>query len=167
MTALRAITVHQPYAWAILHGGKTIENRARISHHRGPVAIHAGTRWSDRGASDPRVKAAAADAHRRGHHAPEPGPASGVLLPNGLPMGKVIGVVDIADCHPVTPGCCDDPWADHDYNGTAIGAHLVLANPRALADPIRVRGQLGLWTLTAAQTADVGRQLAEHTGAAS
>lgn len=163
MTVLRAITVHQPWAWAILFGGKTVENRTRITHHRGPVAVHAGARWSDRGACDPRVRASAVDASRRGHPAPEPGPASGVLLPNGLPMGKVIGVVDIVDCHPAGPGCCDDPWRDDAHDGRATGAHLALANPRPLAEPIRVRGQLGLWSLTATQAAEVERQIGART----
>lgn len=156
---MKAITVQQPYAWAILHGGKTVENRSRSVNYRGPVAIHAGTRWSDRGARDRRVMEAATDAHRHGYPAPEPGQASGVLLPNGLPMGKLIGVVDIIDCHPARPGCCDDPWCDPSHDGRAIGAHIVLANARRLTEPIRARGQLGLWSLTSDCARIVEQQL--------
>ena len=29
MSELRILTVRQPYAWAIIHGGKDIENRTR------------------------------------------------------------------------------------------------------------------------------------------
>lgn len=43
--ALRAITLHQPWAWAILHAGKTVENRtwplARWATGKW-IALHAG-----------------------------------------------------------------------------------------------------------------------------
>ena len=41
---LRILTVRQPWAWAIIHGGKGVENRVRnvAGSYRGPVAIHAG-----------------------------------------------------------------------------------------------------------------------------
>lgn len=43
MTAARILTVRQPWAWAIIHGGKTVENRVRniSGDYRGPVLIHA------------------------------------------------------------------------------------------------------------------------------
>lgn len=39
---LRALTIRQPWAWAIIHGGKDIENRSWNTKHRGPLVIHAG-----------------------------------------------------------------------------------------------------------------------------
>ncbi|WP_303832304.1 ASCH domain-containing protein [Asticcacaulis taihuensis] len=40
-----ALSVRQPWAWAIVHGGKRLENRtqAAVKHmtYRGPIAIHA------------------------------------------------------------------------------------------------------------------------------
>lgn len=45
---MKALSVRQPWAWAILHAGKPIENRSRkdgkmpaICRHRGPLLIHA------------------------------------------------------------------------------------------------------------------------------
>ena len=39
---MRAISIRQPWAWAILHAGKRIENRDwRGCSYRGPVLIHA------------------------------------------------------------------------------------------------------------------------------
>lgn len=38
----KVITLIQPFAAAIVFGGKNIENRSRRTHYRGPVAIHAG-----------------------------------------------------------------------------------------------------------------------------
>lgn len=39
---MRALTIKQPFAWAILHAGKNIENRGWSTHYRGPLVIHAG-----------------------------------------------------------------------------------------------------------------------------
>jgi len=41
---MKAITIHQPWAWAIIHAGKNIENRTWQTKHRGPLAIHASKR---------------------------------------------------------------------------------------------------------------------------
>jgi hypothetical protein len=38
---VKAISIRQPWAWAILHAGKDIENRNRKWNHRGAFAIHA------------------------------------------------------------------------------------------------------------------------------
>jgi hypothetical protein len=41
----KAITVRQPYAWLIVNGFKTVENRSEHESRwsfRGPLAIHAG-----------------------------------------------------------------------------------------------------------------------------
>ena len=41
---LRALTVKQPWAWAILHAGKNIENRSWQNQYTlGTIAIHAGS----------------------------------------------------------------------------------------------------------------------------
>jgi hypothetical protein len=37
---MRALTVKQPWAWAILHAGKDIENRGWRTHYKGPLVIH-------------------------------------------------------------------------------------------------------------------------------
>ena len=36
-----ALSIRQPWAWAILHAGKDIENRSWSTSFRGPVCIHA------------------------------------------------------------------------------------------------------------------------------
>jgi hypothetical protein len=39
---VKALSIRQPWAWAILHAGKRIENRDwRSCHYRGPLLIHA------------------------------------------------------------------------------------------------------------------------------
>src|SRR5580693_6930652 len=39
---MKALTVRNPWAWAIVHAGKRIENRSRRTHFRGRFYIHAG-----------------------------------------------------------------------------------------------------------------------------
>lgn len=128
---LRAITVRQPWAWAIAHGGKTIENRSQPTRYRGPVLIHAGAGWSDRGERDPRVRDL-------------------LVTRAGTPATRsaVIAVAQLVDCHP-DAGCCR-PWGESEYTEaggrtrTAIH-HLVLEDVAPLAQPVPARGQLGLW----------------------
>ena len=42
MRQMKALTVLQPYAWAIVTGLKKIENRTWPTSHRGELLIHAG-----------------------------------------------------------------------------------------------------------------------------
>jgi hypothetical protein len=42
---MKALSVRQPWAWAILALGKDVENRSWRTEHRGPLLIHAPKRW--------------------------------------------------------------------------------------------------------------------------
>ncbi|MEB3023025.1 MULTISPECIES: ASCH domain-containing protein [Mycolicibacter] len=142
---MKALTVMQPWAWAIFNG-KNIENRTAHWNYRGPLAIHAGIRKSDRGMRDPRVLDAVAgssiDSRDRWTSLQSD-------LSCALEFGAIIGVVELVDCHP--DGNCCRPWGESDYveHGGRQRSnifHLVLEHPRLLADPIACRGALGLWT---------------------
>ena len=74
---MRALTVRQPWAWAIIYGGKDIENRSWTNcHATGTIAIHAGY------GVDPLEEL-----------------PSGVKKPRHgyLVRGAIIGVVDVID----------------------------------------------------------------------
>lgn len=124
---MRALTVRQPWAWAIVHGGKDIENRVQaLGPYRGPVAIHAGAGFSDEGGQSPLVL---------GHEG---------YADAALPKSAVIGVVDLVDVHHADDvvgilTCRCSPWAMAGHH------HMVLANPRPLSTPIPAKGRLGLW----------------------
>ncbi|MEE6273491.1 hypothetical protein V2J56_09045 [Georgenia sp. MJ206] len=140
---MRALTVRQPWAWAIIHGGKDVENRSRniAGSYRGPVAIHAGvsTAAVEEGMWHPVLRAEylrLTDAGER----PD------------IRYGELIGVADLVDAHHApAEGCMGlDPfdrarlcsmWAQPDV------WHLVLVNARPLPAPVPYRGRLGLWTL--------------------
>lgn len=120
---VKALTVQQPWAWAIFRG-KNIENRTQLWKYRGPLAIHAGLCESERGLDDRRIRYQTS--------------LNGIIGP--LHFGKIIGVVDLVDVHPNT-GCCR-PWGE----SGRVAAHLVLEHQRELPEPIPCRGALGLWT---------------------
>lgn len=142
---MRCLTVMQPWAWAIFHG-KDIENRTQLWSYRGPLAIHAGQRLSDRGAADPRIHRATM--HWQREIADRPG-APVPRLRDELVYGAILGVVELVDVHP-DAGCCK-PWGESAYvehggRERRRITHLVLENPRLLAEPIPCKGLLGLWT---------------------
>lgn len=134
---MRVLTVRQPWAWAIIHGGKDVENRktnlAR-KYGSGPIAIHAALRFDD-DARERESWPALRDALAR---MPQPHSA--------LPLGVILGVVDLVDAHDRYCDTDDYPicseWAEFDR------WHLVLANPRPLVEPMPFRGALGLRTLS-------------------
>lgn len=138
---MKAITVRQPWAWAIAHAGKDIENRSAGTSYRGPLAIHAGLAFSARGSHDARILASALRLN-----APE-------VDRRALPLGAIIAVAELVDAHP--DGQCCRPWGESTYreaggrNRTAVH-HLVLEDIRPLAEPVHCRGALGLWKVPAA-----------------
>ena len=110
-----ALTIKQPHASAILHLGKNVENRKWTTPHRGLIAIHAGKSLDKE--AQPWIENA---------------------LGSDLPLGHVIGVVELAD---VVVRKRATKWTRKDH------FHWLLRNARALADPVPCRGQQGLWTL--------------------
>jgi hypothetical protein len=46
---MKALSVRQPWAWAIIHAGKDIENWTWRTHYRGEVAIHASSKMDESG----------------------------------------------------------------------------------------------------------------------
>lgn len=131
---MKALTVQQPWAWAIAYGGKNPELRSRATSYRGPLAIHAGARWSTRGATDARVL----DAWTTWLRMDRP------IRRELLERRAVIAVAELVDCHPAAH-CCP-PWGDDTYDGKSVH-HLTLADVRPLAEPARCQGALGLWTV--------------------
>lgn len=128
---MKALTVKQPWAWAIAAGHKDIENRSWITHHRGPLAIHAGLTWDRQGQQECRSVLEDMGVVKPGEQVGER---------HLLATGAVVAVIDLVDI-------CDDrrckcsAWA-------AIGAvHWKLRNARPLAEPVPATGRQGLWDI--------------------
>ena len=134
---MRALTVRQPWAWAIMRGQKGIENRTRniVGSYRGDIAITSALTF-DPNSSQRFYKYAKS-------------------IGGSMPMGVVLGVVHLSDVHRSFGGRCVEPvtfetlfhfcsnWAEPMDDGW----HIELHSPRPLKTPIPVRGRLGLWTL--------------------
>jgi hypothetical protein len=116
---IRAISVQQPWAHAIIHLGKDVENRSWKGRYSGLVLIHASARVP----RDPRDLLLEWLSN----------PPSEKSL-RGLPGGVIIGVVELYDYVQDSKS----RWAGSDC------WHWLLRNPRPIK-PVQCSGRLGLW----------------------
>lgn len=139
---MHAITLKQPWAYAICHLGKRIENRTRkppMALVGQRIAIHAGAAI-DRGA--------ASRMHPHNVHMP----ISRELLPEScvVATARLDGWVRTDAMGPLYMGIgpteAEDALASRWFFGP-IGH--VLAAVRVLSEPVPCRGQLGYWRLPA------------------
>jgi ASCH domain len=113
---MRALTIKQPWAWAITHAGKDIENRSWTTDYRGALLIHAGKGW----AADHAAPFARAGKPAPGKH--------------DVPKGAIIGIVDLVDIVQDS----DSPWT------ATASFHWIMADPFPIT-PLPCPGKLGLW----------------------
>jgi len=162
---MRALTVKQPWAHMIASRGKTVENRIWPTDYRGLLAIHAGaySGWDRDAESSPVAleawkRTAGTDAAGNARTPLTRGEAASFLA-----FGAVIAVAELSGCHDgrdcsdvaLPPRYCS-PWA-------AAGQwHWQLACIQPLAEPVRVRGMLGLWRLPEDVEKAVRAQLEVH-----
>ena len=75
------LSIRQPWAWCIIHADKDIENRSwrYPPKYRGPLLIHAGKQW------DPDTTAIDICEEYQ------------VDCPDHLPLGGIVGIVDLVD----------------------------------------------------------------------
>jgi hypothetical protein len=129
---LRALSVQQPWAHAIMRLGKDVENRSWRSKYSGPLLIHASAR------REPNPQG---QLHEFMAKAP---PKSRLLH---LPTSAIIGVVDLVDYTKARisgvriPEDSKSKWAQTGY------WHWQLRNARPIR-PVECNGRLGLWTPT-------------------
>lgn len=122
-----ALSVRQPWAWAIIHGGKRLENRTAMAIRSGRmitgvrIAIHASS-----GMTRDEYESARDGAFRWAKLDPQTIPR-----PDALVRGAIIGSVFVD--HVISKST--SPW----FVGPRA---LVLADPEA-CDPIGCKGQLG------------------------
>lgn len=127
---MKALSIKQPWAWLILAGHKPVENRTWSSSHRGPLLIHAAKK------NDPLPEDV--DGFLK---------ADGIYIPSHLPVGCIVGIVNMVDCvndHP-------SKW----FYGPKC---FVFENPR-LITPVPCVGRLGFFTPGADVLAQVSASL--------
>lgn len=116
---MKALSIRQPWAWLIIHGGKNIENRTWHARFRGRFLVHAS-----QGMTKLEYKSAQWYAAERG-----------VTVPpfEQLQRGGIIGSVELVD----SVGNSNSPW----YMGEK---GFVLRSPQPLPF-MRLKGRLGFF----------------------
>jgi hypothetical protein len=130
--AVKALTVHPQWAWAIAAGHKPIENRTWATKYRGTLAIHAGSSQASEHVARKLFAELCLD------------------VPARFDRGAIVAVVDLVDCRRVAD--TDSVWAEGPFCWR-------LANVRRLGKPVPCRGRLSLWRLPAAVKAAVLEQI--------
>ena len=130
---MRAFTVYQPYAYAIVAGLKPHETRSRRTNIRGRVAVHAGKANLNRA-----TKGISCDGFWE--------LLAAVGAKTNLPLGAVVWTVEIVDCVPVEDvvgGLTPREKALGDYSPGRWA--WVLKNPVMFDMPIPKCGKQGWW----------------------
>ena len=120
---MKAISIRPPWAWAILHAGKDIENRTWRSAIRGTIAIHASQSMT-RPYYESAIESIKGIA-----------PAAEVPTYEAMVRGAIIGLVDVIGCEERTKS----KWHVANHYG------FILSNPRVLREPIPCNGRLNFW----------------------
>jgi hypothetical protein len=115
--SMAALSIRQPWAWAICAGHKDVENRSWRTTYRGWFAVHAGG----------RAPTAVDIAWIRD--------TIGIVVPADLARGALIGVAHLVDVVENS----DSPWAQPDH------LHWLVTDGRLWSDPIPCRGRLGFF----------------------
>ena len=122
---MKAFTVYQPYAYAIVAGMKGYETRPRRTNVRGRVAVHAGKRKLELAST------------------------SVIVIPRKgetLHYGAVLGTVEIVDCLPVEEIIHTLTERERILGDYSPGRFAwVLRNPVMFATPVPASGKQGWW----------------------
>lgn len=149
---MKALTLTQPWATLVAIGAKRIETRSWSTSYRGPIAIHAAVGLSSVGGKRGLMALCRTEPFRSALL------AAGILGTPALPRGAVVATAQLVGCVPtgsfrpithgdvtwqVPPGNMSQEYAFGDY-GPGRYAWL-LADVKALPEPIPARGALSLW----------------------
>ncbi|MCT7955709.1 hypothetical protein [Laspinema palackyanum] len=130
----KALTLQQPWAWAITHLGKNIENRVWPTDYRGELYIHAGKGWDANGAAWIEQNIGAK-----------------VPPQSELAAGELVAKVNLVNCQHWTKTA---EQREHAAAGSrnlwwqSFGYHWFLENIEVLETPIPLRGKLGIFTFS-------------------
>jgi hypothetical protein len=119
-STIRALSIRQPWAHAILHLGKDVENRSWPTPYRGSILVHASAHLESHALE------------QLSQYVDQP-PSEETL--RELPTGCMVGVVDLVD---IIEGS-KSKWAEPGQ------WHWILQNPKPI-EPIECNGRLRLWT---------------------
>ena len=140
------LSVRPPYGWAIIHGGKLVENRGRgalnWASYEGRVLL------IQQGLTDAEIPAPwDADVSHEALAAAMGPVRNGASAVAFAARKAIIGAVRIDDVH-LDDGTCCRPWGQSSYEagGHLVNevTHLVLPSPIPIDPPIDCPGRLGM-----------------------
>lgn len=138
---MKALSLWQPWSSAIVAGAKCIETRSYGTSYRGPLAIHAAKK------RDSLIT------HMEGMVRGE----LGIVLPDPLPRGCVVAVVDLVGCQEMDEALIAEQSelerALGDWQEGRFAWHL--ENVRPVLPPVDTRGFQRMWNLPDLVTLDV------------
>jgi hypothetical protein len=111
-----ALSIRQPWCYAILNLGKDVEKRSWRSGFRVRVIVHASQAFDPEGLEYL-------------HHA-------GFVVPEALPRGVYVGEVTVTGC--VAAAECQSPWGFGPWC-------FLLERPVLYSDPVPGKGRLGFY----------------------
>jgi hypothetical protein len=123
---MKAITIHAPWAWAIIHGHKRFENRTWRTQHRGLLAIHAGDSRSSDQLGIKTIRSA-------GIEPPTIDELDAI-------RGTIVGTVELVDIISLENAPDVDPFVSGPFC-------FVLINPILYDRPKATRGNLRIWEM--------------------
>lgn len=138
---MKALSIRQPWAWAILHGAKRVENRDWAScNYRGPILLHAskGCTHDEYELAQMSIVEMRADMRARGELGPD---LIKVPTLKEQPRGVLLGIARIV-------GATRHPEYENGFEGYRIAGALglELADVRELP-PIPFKGALGFFSV--------------------
>lgn len=122
---MKVLTIKQPWATLIINGYKRFEFRSWRTNYRGELLIHAG-------------KSVDKDAMKRLNK----------YLKNEIPLGKIIGKVNITDCVELDEKLKEELLKENRdiYRNPKIGEYgWKIEDVTVFENPIEISGKLGLW----------------------
>ena len=132
-----ALSVRQPFVQLILLGKKRFETRSWKTAYRGPLAMHTSKVFPE------ATRQLCRREPFRSHLAREGFPHSA-----DLPLGVLLGVVDLVDCVPTESVLAELSESERHYGDFRPGRWAwQFANPRFLSQPQSARGQRGLFSV--------------------
>ena len=132
----KALSIRQPWVWAILNAGKRVENRPRRFHYRGPICLHASSHKDAKGAEWDACMSILDEMHgafTMRELVNQQGRWSSASTSDEAKRGGIVGTAEIVDLVEQS----DSPWFFGPYG-------LVLENVRPV-EFIPVKGALGLF----------------------
>lgn len=158
---MKVLTLTQPWATLVALGAKRIETRNWATRYRGPLAIHAAKGYGDLGSWKAMRDLCGTQPFFEALMPIVPGfdtYCDRDAIFEQLPLGAIVAVCELVDCvstglyssvqhgddiWQVPPGNMSREYSFGDYSPGRFA--WLLANVRALPEPVPAKGALGLW----------------------